>query len=386
MPYIRVRPEQLKKSSEVIRRVQRELTTIDEKVYRTGNSLNWKVKKSAEVESCISKIKRELEEEASQLMRMENFLLQAARQYEELEQKYSIRLESGNKTSKNKRKTEEPKKTKNATFLDIYSKLTERMKAIFKAASKVSDIKELGFTASVIGYFGQVMKLFDKNEYGEVKIANLIKSSSEVWKSFYTVIKSGIKDAEIKKLLEMKFGVFADCIGVGGDFAGFIGTLIKALRTESYEDIEKMAESSVDLVKGVYLLGEISLKANVVAHFWVTVIKTGLSTGSAAAENLQKYLSDGKLTLGEVASIGVNSSVHGLDTLFSSLTYKVLSTENLLNMSANQLSEQMESWASEWGTRAGNYILDRSELKREYDNANNLNRTRLLLYAIIKSC
>ena len=163
MPYIRVRPEQLKKSSEVIRRVQRELTTIDEKVYRTGNSLNWKVKKSAEVESCISKIKRELEEEASQLMRMENFLLQAARQYEELEQKYSIRLESGNKTSKNKRKTEEPKKTKNATFLDIYSKLTERMKAIFKAASKVSDIKELGFTASVIGYFGQVMKLLDKN-------------------------------------------------------------------------------------------------------------------------------------------------------------------------------------------------------------------------------
>lgn len=386
MPYIRVRPQQLKKSAESIGNIQRDLQRIDDSFYNAGHNLEWQVRAADEVDQYIRKIRNELDEEVYQLMRMQKFLLQAGNQYDELDQKYLMKGQEKSGSGSASDGNTAPVSTEDKSLKDIYSMLLDRMKKVTTLTSKATDIKELGLIGKILGYQNSLVKLFDEEEYGEVKIANLIKSSAEVWKSFYTVKKAGLKDKQIQKLLEMKLGTAVDCVDVGGEFAGWLGSLIKVMRTEAYKDVSEFEKSTVDLLKTVMMLGETSAKANCVAMIWVSIIKSGLDTTNQAVESLQKYLEDGELTLGEVANIGVESSVKGLNTLLSSISFGALSLENIANLTPEQAADALKSGASSWGEKAGNYVLSHPELKREYDNASGWKKSKVLLYAIFKSC
>lgn len=383
MPYIRVRPQNLRRSSERIRKVERDIEKIEESFHSVAGRLDWDVKREEDIDWMLRCVDNELRQEERALIGMVNFLDNAAEKYEELEQEhpkeqvpfYPIKL------------ILRPILGVHPTPLErLHSELLERMKNIVNGIGKVSDNETIGFSADILDYVNNVLKFFggDKTEaFGIVQWCKLTDSSAALWKGLYEVLHMGFSDEKIQKLFETKFGPVAAGVGIGGAFAGMIGSILQATKNKEWKDIAGIGSSATDLGKNIYFVADPSA-AKYPVHAYTSILKSGMDFTGQLADSVAEYSKDGKWSMGDTGATGIEASVQGLNTLVSEFTFGIISLE-AINSSPEEISKALESGAEEWADQASDYILQNPELNKEYKESGPVNRARILLWAIGKT-
>lgn len=376
MPYIKVNPQRLNDSAQSLQQIKSEIKKTEEHFRYVSSRLDWKVGCEQDIDWILRQIDNELREESRVLTEMVVFLENASEMYEQLE-----REEYQKKDGQQMIRAIEVKKI---PLVKCYNKLLKLCKEDVKCVSKITDNKTLGFTGDILDYLNNLFSFYDPDEagaFGWVKLCKLVKSSSGIWNGFYSLLKAGMKDDIMKKLFEIKFGDIATGVGVTGSFAGLIGAIIQAVSTGKWDDYSGIGKAATDVGKTIYLIGEESRVVKYSAYIYTSILKSMMDFGGKTIEDLKKYSEDGKLEPGEIGRTGVDASVKGLNSLFSEISFGVISLENM-NTTPEELSKKLTEGAAGLGTEAGVLILNDPVRKKAYDEADNIKRTQMLITAI----
>lgn len=378
MPYIRVDVQKMQNTSDTLLDISKKVDEIENLFSAVSRRLDWDVRNEQDIEHRLESISRELVEEERMLRRMIGCLNNAIDKYTDLDRKSK---NSENQTNKNK----------NAIILAnnvavFQCDLLKRIKNLFKGYGKLKHDDTSEFTADILEYVHDFIQLYsggNGKEPGIVRWLNLADSSCGLWKGFYEILKDGFKEETIKRLFENKLGDIADVIGMTGAFAGFLGSYIQFSKTGTMEDFQDMAKSIVGVGKEIYL-AEVHPDSSYSAHTYTSIIKSGIDFTVQVGESVKKYSQDGEWSMRDTGATGVEASIAGLNTLISGYTFGIVSLETI-GTSPEEVSKVALTGADNWGKKAGEMIRNDPELKKEYDEASSLKKTRMLLWAIGKT-
>ncbi|MBR1707274.1 MAG: hypothetical protein IJ719_00405 [Clostridia bacterium] len=275
------------------------------------------------------------------------------------------------------------------------------LKALLKIGDKSDSSDIAGLGAEGIAYLQAVYKFFagdKKGLTGARDLFNLGDKSVSSWTELYDYLKDNKTDG-IFSLTNQKrvatldiaggaFGLVSSAFDVAntiksGDAgtAGIIGEIIGA------------GDSAVDIWGGVEKLIHVGDEAaNITTReglysplsLYSTTAKGYLSAVSQGFKSYDKYTADGSFTVMDAGRTGVESSVKGLYSMVEGLSFGFLS-EDTTGVSADEVSQAIEDFAEDTGTKAGQYVLDNPELLSAYQNGGPFKRFLTITYAISKT-
>ena len=184
-------------------------------------------------------------------------------------------------------------------------------------------------------------------------------------------------------LVSSAFGV-ADRINSGElGAAGTIGEIIGLGDNafdiwESVEKFKYIGQEGLNFANGSGAYSPVML--------WSTLGKTVISTGSQAFKSIEKYSADGVWDLADTGRTGIEAGVSGLYTMFDALTFGGLSAlGDVTGFKPENISADIENWATNLGEKAGEYILNDPGLHEAYDNAWPIGKAFITFHAAFQS-
>lgn len=376
MPYIRVNPNHMQHTTELLSKIGRDIGKIEESLSSVSNQLDWDVKREQDIDWMLRRINQELSEEAKILHSMHCFLNDAINQYAELDHSSLPPGEDDNKQTEN---------VSVKKLLDFQCELVDRVANLVKVIGKIEDDDVKGFSSDILKYIHDFMELTQGGSETESDIAKLFDfadSSSSVWKGFYEILKEGLASEADKLKFTNKFGTSAAIVGVIGEMCGFLGAYIQYAKTGNQEDFTDMLKSLVGVGKEIYTSLSDPVSSYPV-HVYTSIIKAGVDFLAEVGECVSKYSADGDWSWGDTGRTGIEASLSAINTLISELSYHFISLE-AFGASIEEIIQTTITGAENWGAIAGKFIFNDPKLKKMYDEADNAGKRRLLIWAILK--
>ena len=252
-------------------------------------------------------------------------------------------------------------------------KLIEKMLKINEESNPESKMSK-----ELLAYITSLNDFYSGDKKGTTGVADLAElgsDSADLWSKFYEYLK----DQDAIGELEKKFGTTAGIVGILGAISGTIGKAAGVFDTEGKTTGQLISAWGDTATEGVGILEELdgALGGKKMAGGgYFTLGKTTLATFSELLESYSEYTADGELSGNDVGAIGIDASIKGLTELARDVT------GGIVDIDAEYTAEVVKDWASDWGTRAGNYILDNPELKEQYMNGNGFQRFGLTIQSI----
>lgn len=273
------------------------------------------------------------------------------------------------------------------------------LKAIFKIQDKTGYNDESGILGDGLSYIETLLKFFKSDLSGLSGIENcfdLGDKSIGLWKGFYDYLKDFYQGAG--KTFSINNQYIAAKIGIVGGILGGIGGLCGAVDTINNTDNigtagvigkilgvgDNVVDIGVDIEKMKNIGKSVDTRVYSPTMCYTTIAKSYLSAISQGFTSYDKYSADGVWDLKDTAATGLEASVSGLGTMIDTLTFGLVS-ERTTGISSEEVSECFSKLANNAGTRAGNYILNNSELHQKYENANGIGKVLITFYAAIVS-
>lgn len=250
------------------------------------------------------------------------------------------------------------------------------------------------FMSKALSYFDSLKKFFTGDMTGLTgasDFCSLAKNSTKLWDALY----KSLKNNDPAGFLEKQFGKSAAGIAIIGSFLGLAGKTLEAFNSDSTTFGGKVADfldagaEGFGLGKSVYDFRHLADLKNSKGLYtegglWVIFGETTTSAIAQFIRSAAEYSADGVWDLGDTAATGIDGSVVGLEKMISSLTFNMISAETF-GTSAEEISQNMKDWAGNTGINAGNYILQHSDLKEQYDQGNVFDRIGITAYATFMS-
>ena len=381
MPYIRVNLQKMQHTSETLQKIGKDLEKIEESFRHVSARLDWDIKREQDIDWMLRNIANELKEEGDMLKSMKSFLDYAIDRYDDLDQQTE---HNGSPVIQIFQKFSAIGKLGN--LATVHSDLLDRAQKIIEGFSKLIDNSTGEFSSDILKYCNDLIQLFsggDGKKMGIVRWCDLADSSCSLWKGFYEILRDGFQDDKIKKQFEDHFGIGASAIGLIGSYSGFFGSFIQYYFTKDRDDYADCVKSLVDAGKESYL-ALAKPDSNYSAHTYTSIIQCAVDFSAQLEESVQKYSRDGKWSMVDTGATGIEASITGLNTLISKYTYGAISLENI-GTSPEKVSETTIEGAKNWGTAAGEMILNDPKLRKEYEEANAWKKKTMLFWAIGKT-
>ena len=394
MPRIHVEFAGLKQAGTTCRDVSSKVSDIRSNFKNTIRQLDWDVKFQSDINSTASQLSRKLDAYAAALKKYQQFLDEAHSTYRELDQ---LEFDGFGNLSKGPTSDTESAAEKNPT-----DQFMTFIKAILKWRDKTGGDDTAGITKDGISYLQSVYKFFSGDKTGLTGAENwldLCDNSIGVWTGFYDYLKDFYNKAGKIFSTENQKGVAG--LGIAGNVVGLVGDLFGAADTISNTEnigiagttgeILGASDKVIDIWGSVEKLCHVGDSATNITtksglysplSFYTAAAKSYLSAGSQAFTSYEKYAADGSWSTSDVASTGIEAGVAGLCSMADSLTFGLLS-EKSTGVSASDISSKLETWGSQVGTEAGNYIASDPTLRQMYQNANTAGKTLLTFYAAV---
>ena len=170
-------------------------------------------------------------------------------------------------------------------------------------------------------------------------------------------------DASVDKGLDimemvLKIGDFGDLKGAGvtGDIVGFINSYIEAIQDPNAKNILGAISDGVSAAGNIKIGG-----SEVIPSWqWGMIISMYASAGGTAIDRYTELNADGSISWNDVASIGIHSSLSGLN--------ECLWVFKFSDDAVRDFAMGVEDFATSWGTSAGNMVNNNPFLKKMHDS------------------
>lgn len=359
---------------------------------RTIRYLDWDVKYQSDINKTASQLTKKLDSYEAALKSYKNFMGDVYKQYRKLDHdKFDeniLDIESiagdiaGNSNSED----------------EIDKRISSIIKSILKWKDKTKSDNTAGITKDGLSYLESLYKFIHGDMSGLTAADNwcdLCSNSMGLWKGFYGYLKKFYNEtgnifsiANQKKVAGL--GIFAGFVGWGGDIFGAVDTI---KNTENMGIAGKMGkiigtgDNAVNIWEGIENLRHVGDKTSSGIYsplsLYATIAKGYISAFSQGLSSFEEHSADGKWDMGDTAATGVESSVEGLYSMISSLTFGLVS-EGTTGISADDVSHTLENVEDDIGTRAGEYIMSDPDLHQRYKEANTAGKVLLTFYAAIR--
>ena len=251
--------------------------------------------------------------------------------------------------------------------------LNKWLAAIAECYDKAKNLKNVksgitGVTANV----DSLAKLVDGKDFSLSDLMSLVKSDAS-WLSSILKSKSGdllhtyadmdkrTKDAKLTFLKSEKYADFSKSVSVIGDGADLFGNIYDFATNKDGTDLNDVVGSGIDfsnssigfgvqIFKGTEAAKAFSKKAG----GWFTLGKVVFDTGNQISDSFNKYNSDGKLTSVEKGKIGLESSLSGLNTLVSSVTF------GLVEFDVDSTSNALYDWSEDVSYQTADKLAEKN--------------------------
>ena len=359
---------------------------------RTIRHLDWDVKYQSDINKTASQLAKKLDGYESTLKSYKSFMGDVYKQYRKLDHdKFNeniLDIESIAGAIAGDSNSED----------EIDKRFSSLIKSILKWKDKTKSDSTAGITKDGLSYLESLYKFLHGDMSGLTAAENwcdLCGNSMGLWKGFYGYLKKFYNEtgnvfsiANQKKVAGL--GIFASFVGWGVDIFGAVDTI---KNTEDMGAAGKIGEiigtgdNAINIWEGIENLRHVGEKTSSGIYsplsLYTTIAKGYLSAASQGFSSFEEHSSDGKWDMGDTAATGVESSVAGLYSMISSLTFGLVS-EGTTGISAGDVSHTLENAAGDIGTRAGEYIMSDPDLHQRYKEANTAGKVLLTFYAAIR--
>lgn len=400
MPRVYVEFAGLKEAGNDCKAVSVKIDSIQSDFQRTIRQLDWDVKYEADINNTANQIARKLERYSQTLKEYKNFIDNAYSEYQKLEKvTFDIKkIDISSIVRENSIETNSDSEEKSDNQLISF------IKSILKWRDKTKTDEISGIGEDGISYLESLYKFFNgdmRGLTGAESWFDLCDKSVGLWTGLYDYLKDFYK--EVGDIFSIENQTKIGGVGVVGSTLGFISSLFGAIDTiKNTEDIGVagkfgqslgVVDDVVDIWSDIIELKHIgdtatniTTKKGVYSPLMIysTIIKGYLSTFSQGFTSYEKYSADGIWDLNDTSAVGIESSVSGLYSMISALTFGLVS-EGTTGVSVNDVSNVLESGCCNIGSQAGEYILANPTLYQMYENSNAVGKVFITFYAAIKS-
>lgn len=267
---------------------------------------------------------------------------------------------------------------------DIDENINDGVSWFSKLMGKLNDKSVETTYGDIFSYGNDLWKMLQGLTSGNMDIGivlDMAKDSAGVWESMYQYFDKNLVDMAnktqkqpVESVLGEKYGNTVGVVALLSSFMGFAKSYYNTMSGDYMSWQEMLGEwigtgkEGVGVVESAYKLS--NMKKGIASETvgknanWFTLAETVMSTGGQAMKSYGKYNSDGNISVSEGAAIGVESSVSGLTTLISGVTF------GLVNIDSDAASEELESWAKDQGNSIGETIVRNPSMREAYQNGN----------------
>jgi len=246
---------------------------------------------------------------------------------------------------------------------NFINSILDYFKGLMKILEKLGDSDRAGVLSDFFSYIKNIFGFITGDISGWSGISDwcdLADGSTGMWSAVYDIYKSKYSN------LEDSWGGVADAVSVIGSLFGLFGGVAEAVDTflSGTTVCEKIASAVdagsglIDVVKSIYKIGQTAVEGAfyTAADLWAAFAKTVTSSVSQLFDSIGNYFSDGVWDIGDTGATGVEVAVAGLTTLFSAISFGIISPETF-GTTAEDISSALEQWTEDLGTWIGELIL-----------------------------
>lgn len=370
------------------------LFTIQLELKQLVRQLDWDIRMERNVDRMTDRISDRLSDEILCLRRMGRFLQECLLEYRRLEEWEHVDpgLEPGQEQAPSL-VTDLP--SQDEIQEELLQQMLESEKKVWDALSqwmdKINPEQMLYDPARVIPYLEALTKYFSGEKEGWSGLEELMdlgEKSGSLWKKLYDDLK---KDGENLSSIDPDV---AESIGVIGSIMGAVSSLSGAADNISNTDgigtagiigeFLQGGDGVVDLMEEIVTMGNDSKGIYTPSSLYASIAKGYISALGQAFKSYEDYSADREWSGMDTGATMVDASVDGLYSMVDALTFGLISEEST-QVSADQISDSLKSWASGIGDRSAQYILSDPNLTRQYQESGELGKIFLTFYAAVKS-
>lgn len=263
------------------------------------------------------------------------------------------------------------------------------IKAFFKYREKFCKDREAGISGALMSYIKSLQKFF--NEKAKAEFFDLAKASSKLWTAYYKYLSK--QDAT--GLLQKAWGEKAAEVSAVGSIMGLISAIYDAGEADNSTFLKRwgnafdVLEEGTDVIKDGYewcnygsLISDKG-KIHSTAGKYAILAKIIFSVSGQAGRSIERYSEDGSWDMNDTARTMTESSIAGLESMVSGLTFGIISTETF-HTSVDDISQNLENGATSWGKQAGEYISRHKDMCDKWNNGSEFDRIGLTIEALFK--
>ena len=210
--------------------------------------------------------------------------------------------------------------------------------------------------------------------------SGLKKTKDAISNKFENLFKKEINDDFYEELEEI---LYTSDIGVSAT-EKIIDEMKSRVKKEHIKTAEEAKQILRDIMEEILTMGNDSKGIYTPSSLYASIAKGYISALGQAFKSYEDYSADGEWSGMDTGATMVDASVDGLYSMVDALTFGLISEEST-QVSADQISDSLKSWASGIGDRSAHYILSDPNLTRQYQESGELGKIFLTFYAAVKS-
>lgn len=393
MPRIYVEFVKMRQIANTTQSVSSKLDDLRSDFLQTVQGLDWEVKFQSNINSSANQIAQKLRLYDEILRKYHAFLNDAYSEYVKLDQFESIKSTNLTSSVLNKKASEE---NTDSQFLAL-------IKSLLSWGDKTGTSDKAGLGKDGLSYLESLYNFFSGDKSGLTGAEDwfdLGDKSIGLWTEFYDYLKDFYNETGNTFSVANQKSVAG--LGIASGIFGLISSAFGTADTINSDNIGTAGvigeilgggKNVVDIWGGVEKLKHIGDTATNITtkeglysplSFYSTIAKGYISAFSQGFTSYEKYAADGVWDVDDTAKTGVEFAVSGLYSMINSLSFGLIS-EKTTGITADNVSESLESWAGDVGTKAGNYILNDAALHDAYSNSGTIGQVAITFYAAFKS-
>lgn len=332
------------------------------------------------VSSKISTHKRSME-------MMREALSQGVKKYQDTEKRICGNAKTGKFQYNDINKPEAVVKNGNEHTLDDPFYLY--IKAILKYKEKFNDDENAGISWGFLNYMEGLRNFWD--ERSEADFFDLGQSSSELWTAYYEYLSK----QDSTELFEKKWGKRVAGVSVAGSIMGLISAVYDTAEQDNdtfskkWDSTFDILEEGTDVIKDGYewwnyeelLKGKEGIHST--AGKYAILAKTLFSVAGQAGKSIERYSEDGSWSMDDTARTMIESSVAGLESMVSGLTFGIISAETF-GVSVDDICKNLEDGTQNLGQQAADYIKEHEDMYDRWNKGSELDKAGLICEALFK--